>query len=78
MLGERGPTHFCRDEPKFSFISRQATIKGLVCRQSEDAQREPPTHTWARGGGTGGEGNAHRLTPQKTVPLPVAKFDPPN
>ncbi len=33
-------------------------------------------HTWARGGVRGGD--AHRLTPQNIVPLPKAKFDPPN
>ena len=33
-------------------------------------------HTWARG--VVRRGDAHRLTPQNTVPLPMAKFDPPN
>ncbi len=33
-------------------------------------------HRWARGGWEGGD--SHRLTPQNTVPLPKAIFDPPN
>ncbi len=54
---------------------------------TSEGDRRGPSSSEDRGGGSGGTiggrgggrgGDSHRLTPQNTVPLPKAIFDPPN
>ncbi len=64
--------------PQFALpaFSCALPLSPLAAQPAHARPKQRWGHTWARGGGRGGD--AHRLTPQNLVPLPEAKIDPPN
>ncbi len=70
--------HRCKSLKDESSLQSKLSVMGMIQCTAKCTFKVffPTRHTWAWGGVRGGD--AHRLTPQNIVPLPKAKFDPPN